>query len=205
MNAFPSFTPDCHWAILQHVPWEGPGLIQSIARARGISVKTYRLDLTPAFPNLEDIGGLIVMGGPMGAYETEKYPFLVHECALISEMVRRDRPVLGVCLGAQLLAKSLGARVFSGPASEIGFGSAVWPRWVNRKCRHASGTLGRRYLKLRTPGLRSQQVATVATGDELIALGETPSIGQIVNSNSYSLAPRGSPKSGHRGSPQNRP
>lgn len=86
-------------------------------------METHRLDLIPTVPNLEDISGLIVMGGPIGAYEAEKYPYLAQECALISEMVRRDRPVLGVCLGAQLLAKSLGARVFSGPASEIGFGS----------------------------------------------------------------------------------
>ena len=123
MNAFPSFTPDCRWAILQHVAWEGAGLIESIARSRGLSMDTHRLDLASTLPNPEDISGLIVMGGPMGAYETEKYPFLARECALISEVVRRDRPVLGVCLGAQLLAKSLGARVFSGPASEIGFGS----------------------------------------------------------------------------------
>ncbi len=123
MNVFPSFSTDCHWAILQHVAWEGPGLIASLARARGLSVETHRLDLIPTVPNLEDISGLIVMGGPMGAYETEKYPYLAQECALISEMVRRDRPVLGVCLGAQLLAKSLGASVFPGPASEIGFGS----------------------------------------------------------------------------------
>ncbi len=123
MTTVPSFTPDCHWAILQHVAWEGPGLIESIARSRGLSVETHRLDLAPTLPNLEDISGLIVMGGPMGVYETERYPFLAQECALISEMVTRDRPVLGVCLGAQLLAKSLGARVFPGSASEIGFGS----------------------------------------------------------------------------------
>lgn len=123
MNVVASFAADCHWAILQHVAWEGPGLIESIARSRGLSVDTHRVDLTPALPNAEDISGLIIMGGPMGAYETEKYPFLVQECALISEMVTRDRPVLGVCLGAQLLAKSLGARVYPGSASEIGFGS----------------------------------------------------------------------------------
>jgi GMP synthase (glutamine-hydrolysing) len=123
LNAFPPFSPDCRWAILQHVAWEGPGLIASVARARGLPVETHRLDLNSTVPKLEDVSGLIVMGGPMGAYETEKYPFLAQECSLISEMVRRGRPVLGVCLGAQLLAKSLGARVFPGPASEIGFGS----------------------------------------------------------------------------------
>ena len=111
------------WVVLQHVAWEGPGLIASVARDRGLAVEIHRLDLTPAIPGSEDLDGLVVMGGPMGAYETEKYPFLEQECALISEMTRNRRPVLGVCLGAQLLAKSLGARVFPGLASEIGFGS----------------------------------------------------------------------------------
>ncbi len=111
------------WVVLQHVAWEGPGLIASAARDRGLAVEIHRVDLTPAIPGSEDLDGLVVMGGPMGAYETEKYPFLEQECVLISEMIRNCRPVLGVCLGAQLLAKSLGARVFPGPASETGFGS----------------------------------------------------------------------------------
>lgn len=123
MNASSPYSPNRHWAVLQHVAWEGPGLIASVAGARGLPVVTHRLDLNPALPDPEELNGLIVMGGPMGAYETEQYPVLAQECALISEMVRRERPVLGVCLGAQLLAKSLGARVFPGPASEIGFGS----------------------------------------------------------------------------------
>ena len=58
----------------------------------------------------------------MGAYETDKHPFLAAECNLIAELVRQDRPVLGVCLGAQLLARALGARVFRGHGPEIGFG-----------------------------------------------------------------------------------
>ena len=110
------------WVVLQHVAWEGPGLIAAIARRRGLSVNVHRLDLNPAMPPSEDLGGLVVMGGPMGAYETDKYPFIEPECALISQMVSSGRPVLGVCLGAQLLAKSLGAHVFPGPATEIGFG-----------------------------------------------------------------------------------
>lgn len=111
------------WLVLQHVAWEGPGLIASVARSRGLPVNVHRLDLNPAIPPSEDLGGLIVMGGPMGAYETDKHPFIEPECALISQMVGSGRPVLGVCLGAQLLAKALGAHVFPGPASEIGFGS----------------------------------------------------------------------------------
>jgi GMP synthase-like glutamine amidotransferase len=91
---------------------------------KGITMEIHRLDLSPTIPHPEDLDGFVVMGGPMGAYETEKYPFLEQECALISEMVKKHRPVVGVCLGAQLLAKALGARVFPGPANEIGFGCA---------------------------------------------------------------------------------
>ena len=75
---------------------------------------------------------MVVMGGPMGAYETDKFPFLAEECTLIAEIVRRDRPVLGVCLGAQLLAKALGARVFPGHGPEIGFGSVRLTRYGER-------------------------------------------------------------------------
>jgi GMP synthase-like glutamine amidotransferase len=110
------------WAVLQHVAWEGPGLIASVARSRGLAVDVHRLDLNPVMPQSQELRGLIVMGGPMGAYETEKYAYLSAECHLIAEMVTLGRPVLGVCLGAQLLAKSLGARVFPGPSPEIGFG-----------------------------------------------------------------------------------
>jgi GMP synthase (glutamine-hydrolysing) len=59
----------------------------------------------------------------MGAYETEKHAFLAEECRLIREVVRRHRPVLGVCLGAQLLASALGANVYPGQQAEVGFGS----------------------------------------------------------------------------------
>jgi GMP synthase-like glutamine amidotransferase len=109
------------WTIVQHVPWEGPGSIATEARARGLTVESYRMDLQPRLPASDDVEGLIVMGGPMGVYEAERYPFLQDEMKLIAEIVRRGQPVLGVCLGAQLLAGALGARVYPGPAQEIGF------------------------------------------------------------------------------------
>src|SRR5208282_569368 len=67
----------------------------------------------------------------MGVYETGKYGFLESECKLIRELVARGRPVLGVCLGAQLLASALGARVFPGHKPEIGFGSVQLTRAGN--------------------------------------------------------------------------
>jgi len=111
------------WAVLQHVAWEGPGLIATEAEERGLSIDIRRLDLGASIPRVDEVAGLVVMGGPMGAYETDKHPFLASECSLIREFVFRNRPVLGVCLGAQLLARALGARVFPGHGPEIGCGS----------------------------------------------------------------------------------
>ena len=111
-----------HWTILQHVDWEGPGLIAAEAQGRGLRTDIRRLDLGADVPEHDEIQGLIVMGGSMGVYETDKYPFLAGECSLIAELVRRDHPVLGVCLGAQLLAKALGGRVLPGHGPETGFG-----------------------------------------------------------------------------------
>jgi len=102
------------WSVLQHVAWEGPGLIAREAAGCGVSLDTWRPNLDVKFPVASDIEGLIVMGGPMGAYDIDKYPFLAEECSLIEDMVRRGRPVLGICLGAQLLARALGARVLPG-------------------------------------------------------------------------------------------
>jgi GMP synthase (glutamine-hydrolysing) len=110
------------WWVLQHVAWEGPGLIADEAEVRGLHTTTRMVGNTAGIPAPDEVEGLIVMGGPMGAYETDQYPFLAAECDLIEKVVSRDRPVLGVCLGAQLLAKALGARVFPGARPEVGFG-----------------------------------------------------------------------------------
>jgi GMP synthase (glutamine-hydrolysing) len=112
-----------NWTVLQHVEWEGPGAIAAEARMRGILVEIRRMDLGHALPVLDNIDGLIVMGGPMGVYDTDKHPFLEDECRLMANMVHSEKPVLGVCLGAQLLAAALGARVYKGPSVEVGFGN----------------------------------------------------------------------------------
>lgn len=110
------------WTVLQHVEWEGPGIIATEALARGLSVDVRRLDRSDTIPAVEAIAGLIVMGGPMGVYDTDAYPYLLAEQRLLRAAVEHDLPVLGVCLGAQLLAAALGARVVRGPAPEIGLG-----------------------------------------------------------------------------------
>ena len=111
------------WIVLQHVEWEGPGIIAHEAVRRGFNVDVRRLDRGDNVPSVDELDGLVVMGGPLGAYQDAQYPFLAAECRLIQEAVRRERPVLSVCLGAQLLAKALGAKVFPGHGAEIGFGA----------------------------------------------------------------------------------
>ena len=110
------------WVVLQHVEWEGPGIIAREAKSRGLDVEVRRLDLEDEIPEADQVDGLVVMGGPLGAYEDERYPFLIKECELLATVARRGVPLLGVCLGAQLLAKALGGKVFPGHGAEIGFG-----------------------------------------------------------------------------------
>ena len=113
------------WAVVQHVASEPPGLLADEASARGLTLRIHRMHAGDALPGAEEIGGLIVLGGPMNALEDDAYPHLRLERELVRDAVRRGLPVLGVCLGSQLLAASLGARVTRGPLPEIGFGPVV--------------------------------------------------------------------------------
>jgi GMP synthase (glutamine-hydrolysing) len=108
---------------LRHVPFEDLGLLAPIMQREGWEVG-FRDVATDdlADPSIAEAGLLIVLGGPIGAYETAAYPFLTSELALIEHRLARDRPVLGICLGSQLMAAALGSRVFAGPVKEIGWG-----------------------------------------------------------------------------------
>ncbi|MFO1515077.1 MAG: DUF488 family protein [Verrucomicrobiota bacterium] len=108
--------------VIQHVAAEPPGLIAEVLKANGIAlnfVRPFRGETVPT--RLGDHSGLVVMGGPMGVYEQDQFPFLRREIRLIQDAVNRQRPVLGVCLGSQLLAAALGASVTPGQRKEIGW------------------------------------------------------------------------------------
>ena len=99
--------------VVQHVPEEGLGRIAHPA-----------LEVTTRFTRTDDVDGvdgLVVLGGPMGAYETDAHPRLLEEMRLIERALARGVPVLGVCLGSQLLAHVLGARVFPSGQLELGW------------------------------------------------------------------------------------
>jgi GMP synthase (glutamine-hydrolysing) len=108
---------------LRHVAFEDLGLLAPIMDREGWNVSFCEAsvdDLT--HPSIRNAELVIVLGGPIGVYETSDYPFLVPEIALIEYRLSRDLPTLGICLGSQLIARALGSRVFKGPVKEIGWG-----------------------------------------------------------------------------------
>jgi GMP synthase (glutamine-hydrolysing) len=106
--------------VLQHIACEPPAAYEDELVARGIALHRVEIDEGEPLPDWRGFSGIVAMGGPMGAYEDERLPWLAAEKALIAEAVRARTPYWGVCLGAQLLASSLGARVYPGPRAEVG-------------------------------------------------------------------------------------
>ncbi|MGH9356400.1 MAG: type 1 glutamine amidotransferase [Terriglobia bacterium] len=107
---------------IQHVECETPGLIEEALASKGFSVEhilSFRGQ--PAPKELGPAHGLVLMGGPMGVYESERFPFLQDEMRLVEKTLRDGKPVLGVCLGSQLLAAALGSKVRKGARKEIGW------------------------------------------------------------------------------------
>jgi GMP synthase (glutamine-hydrolysing) len=105
---------------LQHIACEPPAAFEDELHSRGLDLVRAELDEGDPLPDWREFAGLIVMGGPMGAYEEDAHSWLVEEKRAIRDAAEAGHPVWGVCLGAQLLAGALGARVYPGDEAEVG-------------------------------------------------------------------------------------
>ena len=118
--AVASATLDSRLLVLQHIACEPPAAFEDELRSRGLDLRRVALDEGEPLPDWRQFPARVVMGGPMGAYEEAEHPWLAAEKRLLREAVEADVPVWGVCLGAQLLAGALGARVYPGERPEVG-------------------------------------------------------------------------------------
>lgn len=110
----------------QHVPFEGLGLIANWAGMRGHKLSATRFYGGDKIPAINDYDALVIMGGPMSAHDGNIHPWLPDEKAHIKSAIEAGKPILGVCLGAQLIADVLGAEIAQAPAKEIGWFPIAW-------------------------------------------------------------------------------
>jgi GMP synthase (glutamine-hydrolysing) len=127
---------------LRHVPFEDLGTLAPILARRGHAVRYHEVpiaglaDVDPFEPDL-----LVVLGGPIAAYDDEIYPFLEPEVELVARRLRSGRPTLGICLGSQLMARALGSRVYAAGIKEIGWAPLeLTPEGHASSLRHLAGT-----------------------------------------------------------------
>jgi GMP synthase-like glutamine amidotransferase len=129
--------------VLQHISCEPPGVYEDVLRERGAGLLRVELDEGEPLPGLGEIDAIVAMGGPMSVNDEREHPWLVAEKRLIRDAVGSGLPFFGACLGVQLFASSLGARVTTGSVPEVGvlpvygtdaarddpvFSAVTWPR-----------------------------------------------------------------------------
>jgi GMP synthase (glutamine-hydrolysing) len=107
---------------VRHVAFEDLGLLGPLVVPRGYEVRYHEAGIDPFDSSTLQLADLvIVLGGPIGVYEGNAYPFIAGEVAAIAGRIAAEKPILGICLGAQMMAAALGARVAPGPHKEIGW------------------------------------------------------------------------------------
>ena len=106
---------------LQHVPFEGLGSIEHWLQTAGFTISSTRFFQPFTLPDADALDLLVVMGGPMSVNDEAAFPWLAQEQAFIRNVIEAGKPVLGICLGAQLIASAMGARVYANAQKEIGW------------------------------------------------------------------------------------
>lgn len=108
---------------IQHLAFEDLGSLEDLFYQLGFRVRYFEAGIDDLTKALEYEGLTIILGGPIGVYDAEDYPFLEQEIQLLKTRIDNKRPTLGICLGAQLIAHALGAKVYAGHVKEIGWSS----------------------------------------------------------------------------------
>jgi GMP synthase (glutamine-hydrolysing) len=129
--------------ILKHVEAEGAGILGHVLNTRDIHIENLsapRDDLSMVDPLAPDV--LVIMGGPVGVYQSPDYPFLQQEIEIMKQRLAADKPVIGICLGAQIMAAALGAKVYQGTAGqELGWNElTLTPEGEQSAARHLCRT-----------------------------------------------------------------
>jgi GMP synthase (glutamine-hydrolysing) len=106
---------------IQHLAFEDLGSLEDIFYQLGFRVRYFEAGVDDLAPALDYEGLTVILGGPIGVYETEDYPFLIDEIAGLKKRLNANKPTIGICLGAQLIAHALGAKVYAGHQKEIGW------------------------------------------------------------------------------------
>lgn len=108
--------------VVQHIDCEGLGGFEPVLKSSGFKPVFVNGGKGERIPDsMDGFEALILLGGPIGVYEADRYPFLKDEVKLIQASFKEDKPVLGICLGAQLIAEALGGKVYKGGKKEIGW------------------------------------------------------------------------------------
>lgn len=112
--------------VFMHVDFEGPGALLPYLQAKGHRVHLVRLYRGDSIPHADEIDFAILMGGPMSVLDEYEYPYFVQEKQLCRDLVQLNKPILGICLGAQMIANAFGAAIRQNPEKEIGWFPIEW-------------------------------------------------------------------------------
>ncbi len=122
--------------VIQHAPTEGLGTFEEELKANNLTydlIKTYEQPKFPGGAEFDGYAGLISLGGPMGAGDESLHPWITKELMTLKEFLRQKKPILGICLGAQLLARASGGRVYRGHVKEIGWYPVKLDDWFSQR------------------------------------------------------------------------